>query len=134
MNDYEMILCVVNAGFSELVMDAAREEGARGGTVIHARGTANKQAEEFFRITIQPDKEIVMILVPTDIKDKVLHAIYRSAGLKSEGQGIAFSVAVDEVVGLSGGTPVPVPEEPSVKEVAKETLSQENPSKEDKKD
>lgn len=101
MNGYEMILCVVNAGFSELVMDAAREEGARGGTVIHARGTANKEAEQFFRIAIQPDKEIVMILVPSEIKDAVLHAIYRTAGLKSEGKGIAFSVAVDEVVGLS---------------------------------
>lgn len=119
MTNYEMILCVVNAGFSELVMDAAREEGARGGTVIHARGTANKQAEEFFRITIQPDKEIVMILVPADIKDNVLHAIYRSAGLKSEGQGIAFSVAVDEVVGISSA-PAPAPKEENPENAEKE--------------
>ena len=90
---YEMILCVVNAGFSDDVMDAAREAGARGGTVIHARGTANKEAESFFHITIQPDKDVVMMIVPADIKDKVLHAIYQSAGLKSEGQGIAFSLA-----------------------------------------
>ena len=101
MNGYEMILCIVNAGFSELVMDAAKEEGARGGTVIHARGTANKEAEQYFHIAIQPDKEIVMILVPAEIKDNVLHAIYKNAGLKSEGMGIAFSVAVDEVGGIS---------------------------------
>ncbi len=98
---YEMILCIVNTGFSETVMDAAKEVGARGGTVIHARGTANKEAEQFFHITIQPDKEIVMILVPVDIKDDVLHAIYRSAGLKTEGQGIAFSLPVDDVVGIT---------------------------------
>ena len=48
--NYEMILCIVNTGFSETVMDAAKEEGARGGTVIHARGTANKEAEQFFHI------------------------------------------------------------------------------------
>lgn len=101
-SEYEMILCVVNTGFSETVMDAAKEEGARGGTVIHARGTANKEAERFFGITVEPDKEIVMILVPAAIKDNVLHAIYRSAGLKTEGQGIAFSIPVDEAVGLSG--------------------------------
>lgn len=101
MNGYEMILCVVNAGYSELVMEAAKEEGARGGTVIHARGTANKEAEQFFHIAIQPDKDIVMILVPVEIKDKVLHAIYKNAGLKSEGSGIAFSLPVDEVVGIS---------------------------------
>ena len=108
MNGYEMILCIVNAGFSELVMDAAKEEGARGGTVIHARGTANKEgAEPFFHIAIQPDKEIVMILVPAEIKDNVLHAIYKNAGLKSEGMGIAFSVAVDEVVGISAPAATP---------------------------
>ena len=103
-SNYEMILCIVNTGFSETVMDAAKEVGARGGTIIHARGTANKEAEQFFHITIQPDKEIVMILVPSEIKDDVLHAVYRQAGLKTEGQGIAFSIAVDEAVGLA---PVP---------------------------
>ncbi len=101
MSDYEVVFCIVNAGYSELVMDAAKEVGARGGTVIHARGTANKEAEKFFSITIQPDKEIVMILVPSKIKDDVLHAIYRQAGLKSAGQGIAFTLAVDEVVGIA---------------------------------
>lgn len=101
---FEMILCIVNAGFSETVMDAAREVGARGGTVIHARGTANQEAEQFFHITVQPDKEMVMIVVPADIKDNVLHAIYRSAGLKSEGQGIAFSLPVDDVVGITSAS------------------------------
>ncbi|MDE6355928.1 MAG: P-II family nitrogen regulator [Clostridia bacterium] len=113
MSDYEVVFCVVNAGYSELVMDAAKEVGARGGTVIHARGTANKEAEKFFSITIQPDKEIVMILVPSKIKDDVLHAIYRQAGLKSAGQGIAFTLAVDEVVGIAAPaqeTPAPQPE------------------------
>lgn len=99
--NYEAIFCIVNAGYSELVMDAAKEVGARGGTVIHARGTANKEAEQYFKITIQPEKDIVMILVPLSIKDAVLHAIYKSAGLKTEGQGIAFSIHVDDVVGLS---------------------------------
>lgn len=98
---YEVIFCIVNAGFSETVMDAAKAVGARGGTVIHARGTANSEAEKFFHITVQPDKDIVMILVPKEIKDDVLHAVYRNAGLNSAGQGIAFSMAVDGVVGLS---------------------------------
>ena len=97
---YEMILCVINAGYSDDVMDAAREAGARGGTVMHARGTANKEAETFFHITIQPDKDMVMLLVPVEIKDKVLHAIYRTAGLNTPGQGIAFSMPVSRAVGL----------------------------------
>lgn len=100
-NKYEVIYCIVNAGFSDVVMDAAKEAGARGGTVIHARGTANKEAEQFFHITIQPDKDIVMILVPVEIKEEVLHSLYRNAGLKTAGQGIAFSMPVSNVVGLS---------------------------------
>ena len=98
---YELVLCIINAGFSEAAMDAAKEAGARGGTVIHARGTANREAEQFFNITIQPDKEVVMILVPSEIKDAVLHALYQGAGLKTAGQGIAFSLPVDDVVGLT---------------------------------
>ena len=97
---YEMIVCIINSGFSDTVMEAANEFGATGGTVLHARVTANKEAESFFKITIQPEKEVVMILVPAKIKDDVLHAIYRNAGLKTPGQGIAFSLPVDSAVGL----------------------------------
>ena len=95
---YEMIFCIINSGFSETVMDAAREAGARGGTVIRARGTASKEAEEKFGITIHPDKEVLMILVPKDIKDEVLKAVYNSAGMGTAGQGIAFSMAVNRTV------------------------------------
>ena len=97
---YEMIVCIVNTGFSDAVMSAARECGARGGTVLHARGTANPEAEHFFKITIQPEKEVVMILVPSDVKDAVLHAIYKQVGLNTPGQGIAFTLPVDDAVGL----------------------------------
>lgn len=99
--EHEVILCIVNNGFSEAVMDAAREAGARGGTVIHARGTANKEAETFFNISIQPEKEVVMILVSADIRDTVLHALYNKVGLKEPAQGIAFALPVSNVVGLS---------------------------------
>lgn len=97
---HEAIFCIVNSGYSDAVMDAAKKLGAKGGTVINARGTASKEAETFFHITIEPEKEIVMILVPTKIKDDVLTALYKEVGLDSAGQGIAFSMPVDSVVGL----------------------------------
>ncbi len=103
---HEVILCVVNAGFSDAVMDAAREFGARGGTVIRARGTANTEAEKIFGVSIQPEKEIVMILVDAKIKDDILNALYTAVGLKTPGQGIAFCLPVDEVVGLTITPPV----------------------------
>lgn len=98
---HEVIMCIVNSGFSETVMDAARELGARGGTVIRGRGTANAEAEKLYGIAIQPEKEIVMILIDSALKNDILHAIYKTAGLKTPGQGIAFALPVEDVVGLS---------------------------------
>lgn len=98
---HEVILCVVNSGFSESAMEAAREFGARGGTVFRARGTANLEAEKMLNILIQPEKEVVMILVDSSIKDDILHALYKTVGLNTPGQGIAFSLPVDQVVGIS---------------------------------
>ena len=97
---YEMIVCIVNTGYSEAVMQAAREYGARGGTVIGARGTANAEAETFFKISIQPEKEAVLIVVPAKIKEDILHALYREVGLNTPGQGVAFTLPVDHVAGI----------------------------------
>ncbi len=99
---FEAIFCIVNAGFAEDVMAAARACGARGGTVLNARGTAREEAEKKFNIPIQPEKEIILILATEDIKDDILHAVYKNVGLNTPGQGIAFSVPVNEAVGING--------------------------------
>ena len=104
MGTYELIICIVNSGFSDSVMAAARSSGAGGGTVLNARGTAKEESEKLYNIFIQPEKEIVLILALKEIKDQILHAIYQQVGLDTPGQGIAFSVAVDDVVGLD--TPI----------------------------
>ncbi|MDE6584730.1 MAG: P-II family nitrogen regulator [Anaeroplasmataceae bacterium] len=118
MGQFEVIFCIVDAGFSDSVMSAARECGARGGTVLNARGTAREDAEKLFNISIQPEKEIVLILVSSDIKDDILHAIYKNVGLNTPAQGIAFSMPVEDVVGLT--TPVNNKEEADQKETTKE--------------
>lgn len=99
--NHEVIFCIVNAGFSDAVMDAAREFGAKGGTVLHARGTANPEAEELFNITVQPEKEIVVIIVKSEQKDPILKNLYQKVGLKTPGYGIAFSMPVTDVVGIT---------------------------------
>lgn len=98
---HEAIFCIVNSGYSEEVMVVAKKFGARGGTVLNARGTAGKDAEKFFGISVQAEKEIVMIVVAKSLKDDILHALYNEVGLNSDGQGIAFSMPVDGVVGIS---------------------------------
>ena len=92
--DFELVVCIVNAGYSDNVMNAARSAGAKGGSIVRGRGSANPDAEEFFGITITPDKEMVLILVSASIKDAVMKAIYKNAGLSTEGVGIVFSLPV----------------------------------------
>lgn len=109
--NYEMVMCIVNTGFSDMVMKAARNAGATGGTVIHARGTANKQAELKYGITIQPEKDVVILIVSAEIKDDVLHALYKDVGTGTLAQGIAFSVPVDNAVGIKKYEPEQAKEE-----------------------
>ena len=100
MPTFTLIVTIVNQGYSEELMDAVRRDGARGGTIINARGTAREEAEKRFNIPIHPEKEIVLILATDKIVDQLLHTIYRTVGLETLGQGIAFTVPVKDVVGL----------------------------------
>jgi nitrogen regulatory protein PII len=99
-HEHELIICIINNGFTDLVMDAARKQGAKGGTIFHGRGTGNPDMEKFFGISISPEKEIVIILVTNDIKEAVLKAVNKAAGLETNGKGIAFSMPVSDVVGV----------------------------------
>ena len=94
----ELIVCIINNGYADLVMNAARRTGARGGTTFHARGTGNPDIEKFFGISISPDKEVVLIVIDKEIKDEVVTAIYKDAGLDTKGQGIVFTLPVDDFV------------------------------------
>ena len=100
-NDHEVVFAIVNAGFAEDVMEVAREQGARGGTILNARGVLKEEAAAFFGITLHADKEILMIVVEKEIRDKVLNAIYKEMGMAKKARGIAFSLPVSDVAGLA---------------------------------
>ena len=100
-NEHEVIFAIVNSGYAEDVMDVAREQGVRGGTILHARGVVNENAAAFFGITLHADKEILMMGVEKDIRDQVLNAIYKEMGMAKKAKGIAFSLPVSDVAGLA---------------------------------
>ena len=99
-DNHEVIFVIVNSGFAEEAMDVAREQGVRGGTILNARGVAREDAAAFFGITIHAEKEILMMVVEKDLKDKVLNALYSQMGMAKKAQGIAFSLPVSDVAGL----------------------------------
>ena len=99
-NDYEVIFAIVNEGYAEDVMDVARQQGARGGTILNARGVTRQEAADFFGINLNIEKEIVMMVVHKDIKNDILNAIYKEMGMAKKAQGIAFSLPVTDTAGL----------------------------------
>lgn len=98
---YELILAIVNKGSTDLVMNAANAAGGRGGTISVARGTGNPELAKFYGIAIQPEKEIVFIVVDRAIKDAVMKKIYDDAGISTQGQGIIVSLPITDAIGLT---------------------------------
>ena len=92
----DMITVIVNKGYADDVMFAARKAGATGGTVINARGTAREDDEKFFGVHIVPEKDMLVIVVEHDKKEAVLSAIREVKCLKEPGMGIAFSSPVTD--------------------------------------
>lgn len=105
--EYEAIFAIVNSGYAEDVMEVARKAGARGGTIINARGVVNETAASFFGITMHSEKEIVMTVVSRDLKDSILNAIYKEMGMDKKARGIAFSLPVSDTAGLVKTDAVP---------------------------
>ncbi|MDD4564008.1 MAG: P-II family nitrogen regulator [Eubacteriales bacterium] len=99
--EYDLILTIVNRGFADQVVDAARGAGAHGGTVFYARGTGIHEIEKFFAISIQPEKEVVMNIVRHEETQVIMHAIVDAAGLNTEGRGLAISLPIADVVGIA---------------------------------
>ena len=106
-NEHEVVFAIVNAGYAEDVMEVAREQGVRGGTILNARGVLKEEAAAFFGITLHADKEILMMVVEREIRDKVLNAIYKEMGMAKKAKGIAFSLPVSDVAGLAPAVPEP---------------------------
>lgn len=97
---YELILVVVHHGYSDTVMDTAREAGAAGGTVLHARALGSAEAQRFIKITIQPEKELIMILTPRDDRARIMQAITALEEFTTRAKGMIFSLPAGHVVGL----------------------------------
>lgn len=99
-SNVDLIITIVNHGYSDSVMDAAKLAGATGGTVLTGRGLGSKEAEKFFGIIIQPEKEVVLIVAKHDIKNAIMKEICQATGLESKAHGISFSVPIEEAVGI----------------------------------
>lgn len=99
MSEPCLIVSIVRKGWGDTVLDATMKAGARGGTVLFGRGIGRNEQQKVFGIQIEPEKEIVLTIVSSDLKRAILAEVVRAAELNAPGHGIAFAVRVDDVVG-----------------------------------
>lgn len=99
-SEYSMIMAIIDQGFSEEVMEAARPVGATGGSVFHSRRIGSEEAARCWGIRVQQEREIVIILANKSDKRAIMQAIHEKCGMKSEAHGVVFSLPVDGVAGL----------------------------------
>ena len=97
---HDLIVVIAEQGYTELIMDAAREAGAYGGTVIHAKGTGMEAADKFMGVSLAAEKEMLFIVTRTEQKNAIMQAIMEKAGLNSKAKAITFSLPVTDTAGL----------------------------------
>lgn len=95
-----LILITCNRGTSDIVMETAKKAGARGGTVFRARLSGVEELEGSYGINMTPEKEILMIIVPNDIRNAVMESVNQDHGLRSEAEAVICSLGVDRFVRL----------------------------------
>lgn len=96
-----MIAAVVNLGYSEDVMIAARAAGAGGGTVLHSRSVVDDSALPHVGAGLAEEKDIVLIVANAETKTAIMQAISEKCGIHSDAKGIVYSFPIDNVIGLS---------------------------------
>ena len=98
-SSHDLIVAIYEKGYTDLVMDAAREAGAAGGTTINAKGTA-ASAKKFFGLSLAEEKEIVLIVSTGEQKKELMKAIMQKAGMDSKAHAVVFSLPVSATAGL----------------------------------
>ena len=98
--EYELIVVILNEGYSELVMDAARAAGARGGTVLHAKGTGAAVSEKFLGVSLAQEKDMVYIVASSKQKAEIMRSVSQNAGTGTKAGAICFTLPISEVAGL----------------------------------
>ncbi len=98
--NYEIVLAIANEGYTDAVMDAAREAGARGGTVLHGKGTASEEAKKFFNVSIASEKEVILIVAKSSEKAEIMKSIINKAGVGTDAGAVVMSLPVSALAGF----------------------------------
>ena len=97
---YSAIYVIVEHGKAEDIIDVANKAGARGGTIVNARGSGIQETKKLFSIEIEPEREKAIIVVKSELKDDIMQALKNHLNIDETGTGIIYVIDVNEVYGL----------------------------------
>lgn len=97
---YQVINAIVDKGRAEEVIEAAADAGAKGGTIINARGAGIHETRRVFSIDIEPEKEIVMIIAKNELVEGIIQSINERLEMDKPGNGIIFVQRAIKTFGL----------------------------------
>jgi nitrogen regulatory protein PII len=95
-----LLVTIVKKGWGDRVIEASMKAGASGGTVVFGRGVGIHEKQKIMGICIEPEKEIVLSVVPCTMEDAILAEIIKVAGLDKPGTGICFALPIEKVTGI----------------------------------
>ncbi len=98
---YDLIVTIVQRGHADFVIDAARDAGATGSSLLHASGTNPNEQDKVLGVKINPEKDIILTLVKREDKKSIMNAIAIRTNLNLEGKGICFALPVNDVMGIA---------------------------------
>lgn len=96
----ELIVIIANRNATDLVIDAAREGGAVGGTVINAKGTASAGSATFMGITIAAEKEVILIVTKKEDRTPIMRSVVQNAGMNSPAEAVVFALPISDAAGF----------------------------------
>lgn len=99
---FKLIIVFVEDEKTDLVLDTSRKNGATGVTVIsHARGEGIEKSKTFFGLTLETQRDVVLLLVEEHLSRSILEAISHVAEFDTKpGTGIAFQIDVEDAIGV----------------------------------
>lgn len=97
---HRAVFVVVDKGKGETVMEMARAAGVRGGTIINGRGSGIHETAVFLNMEIEPEKEIVLMLTPVELTDRIVAAVREGLKIDEPGNGIIWVQSVTEAYGI----------------------------------
>ncbi len=98
---FDLIVTIVDRGHADYVIDAARDAGASGSTLLRASGTNPNEQDKILGVKINPEKDIILTLVKREDKKSIMNTIAIRTNLNTEGKGICFALPVNDVMGIS---------------------------------